>query len=196
MSPFPVVTFLAPGLNTTDFLTPGIPTRAIAFDSSDNLYIEDTSDDNSGTINVLQLTAASGYTGSISYASYPATHNSTTYKAATGLACDGLGCLYVAERTILIDGRVATGIAVDASGDIFISNPEQTYLQLLGNSIYRFAANDLLSPELIATFDTRGGELTFGAAGNLYMVAGDQRNIIKLSRAVVRAMPCLPLLLE
>ena len=80
VSSFPVVEFLAPGWNATAFLTPDIPTRAIAFDSSDKLYIEDTSDDNSGAINVLQLTAASGYTGSISYAAYPATHDSTTLK--------------------------------------------------------------------------------------------------------------------
>ena len=71
----------------------------------------------------------------------------------------------MAERTILIYGRVATGIAVDASGDIFIQTP-------------------------------RGGELTLDAAGNRYMVAGDQRNFIKLSRAVGRAVPRQTLLLE
>ena len=258
--PPPVATYLAPGWVATNFMSLEIPTRAIAFDSSKNLYIENTGNDNSGRIEVLQLTAASGYQNLSGYASY-----STNYKGATGLGFDRLGNLYIAERSVdgdagiirkidvatqkmvgnvmsfashrptgvdadtsgnifysgrkesagawgkifkidtntipavrteLILDTVATGFAMDTSGNIFISTPKRTDLPLLSNSIYRFAANDILKPELIATFDARGGELTIDTAGNLYMVAGDEMNIIKLSRIATKAMPWLPLLLE
>lgn len=237
-----------------------IPTRAIAFDNSNNLYIEDTGDDSFGTIEILQLTAASGYTNSSSFATY-----TTNYIGATGLGFDRLGSLYVAERdaygdagiirkinvatqtlagdvmafanhrptgieadtsghifysgrkqsdgtwgkifkidtstvpairTDLIDNRVATGIAVDKSGNIYITTPGRADLPLLSNSIYRFAANDLLNPELIATFNAKVGELAFDGAGNLYMVADDMVSIIKLSQSSSKLMPWLPLILE
>jgi hypothetical protein len=259
------VTYLATGWKKTDFLTLDTPTRAIAFDSSDNLYIENTNDDNSGTIEVLQLSSASGYKDLSSYLAYPSTYNAITYKGVTGLGFDSIGSLYVAERdttgdagivrvidvatktlsgtvmsfanhrptgidadtsgniyysgrkdsdgtwgkifkidnnvvpaerTELILNTVATGIAVDTLGNIFISTPERTDLPLLSNSIYRFAISDLNNPELIATFNARGGELTFDKAGNLYMVADDKLNIIKLTKASGRAMPWLPILLE
>ena len=251
----PKATFLAPRWIAADFMTLETPTRAIAFDSDSNLYIEDTSDDNSGKIDVLKLTFASGYNDSSSYARY-----ATSYKGATGLGFDDLGSLYVAERsadgnagvirevnavtqtlgrdvkafanhrptgvdadtsgnifysgrkesagawgrifgidtntkrTILIDNTVATGVAVNPSGNIFISTPQRTDLPLQSNSIYMYKPEDIQNPRLIATFNNRGGELTFDAAGNLYMVFHDKLNIIKLSR--IRAMPWLPLLLE
>ena len=256
----PATTFLAPGWHASNFLALAIPSRAIAFDSDRNLYIEDTGDDNSGEIEVLQLTTASGYKDSSSFATY-----TTSYKGATGLGFDGLGSLYVAERdadgdagiireinvatqtlagdvmafenhrptgvdadtssnvfysgrkesagtwgkifqidttiepavrTELILETVATGIAVDTSGNIFISTPQRDDLPLLRNSIYRFAANDLLNPELIATFDAPGEELTFDTDGNLYMVADNKLSIIKLSLSSSRALPWVPLLLE
>lgn len=86
-------------------------------------------------------------------------------------------------RTELSASTVATGIALDASGNIFISTPKRTDLALLNNSIYMFKATDvsLLNPILIATFDIAGGELTFDDAGNLFMIAQDQETIIKLS---------------
>ena len=96
----PAATFLAPGWKVTDFLTLEVPTRAIAFDSDNNLYIEDTSDDNSNKIEVLKLTAASGYKTPSSYALYE-----TSYKGATGLGFNGLGSLYVSERSANGDGR-------------------------------------------------------------------------------------------
>jgi len=258
----PAVTFLDPGWTESDFLSLGNPTRAIAFDDSDNLYIEDTSDDGSGTIEVLQLTPASGYTASTSYVSYPATYNTTTYKGATGLAFNRLGSLYVAERdafgdagiirevdvatqtltgvvstfsnhrptgvdadtsgniyysgrresdgtwgrifmidpnmarTILIDNTVATGVALNKYGDVFISTPDRNDLPLQADSIYRFPANDPLHPELIATFNAHCGELTFDIKGNLYMIADDKVNIIKLSELPPKSMPWLPVLLD
>ncbi|MEA2094713.1 MAG: hypothetical protein U9P11_09145 [Pseudomonadota bacterium] len=242
------VTFLASGWTATDFLMLSIPTRAIEFDSVGNLYIEDTTDDNSGQIQILKLEASSGYSTSSIFASY-----STTYKGATGLDFDELGSLYVSERSvdgdagiirevdiatqvllgdvmafanhrptgvdadtsgsvyysgrkesdltwgniyeidstatrsILIDNTVGTGIALDASGNIFISTPHRTDLALLADSIYMFDPTDLLNPMRIATFDQRGGELTFDAAGNLYMVAEDQLSIVKLSSVPVPA---------
>ena len=60
---------------------------------------------------------------------------------------------------------------------------KRTDLPLLSNSIYMFRSSDisLLNPVLIATFDARGGELTFDDNGNLYMVGDDKISIIKLS---------------
>lgn len=242
------VTFIRSDWTATDFLTLGTPTRAIEFDAAQNLYIEDTTDDESGQIQVLKLDAASGYSTSSIFASY-----STTYKGATGLDFDDLGGLYVSERSVdgdagiirkvdvatqtltgdvmafanhrptgvdadasgnvyysgrkqsdstwgkifeidstatrstLIDNTPGTGIALDTSGNIFISTPQRTGLPLLANSIYMYNPADLLSPLLIATFDQRGGELTFDAAGNLYMVAQDQLSIVKLSSVPVPA---------
>ncbi len=236
------VTYLAAGWTSADFLTLTTPTRAIEFDSAGNLYIEDTTDDGTGTVEILKLDASSGYNTSTTYASY-----STSYLGVTGLDFDDLGSLYVSERdaggdagiireidvatqtllgdlmafanhrptgvdadtsgkvyysgrklsdgtwgnvyvfdstanrTILIDNTVGTGIALDAFGNIFISTPQRTDLPLLADSIYMFDPADLLNPILIATFDQRGGELTFDAAGNLYMVAEDQVSIVRLS---------------
>jgi len=245
--------YAAPGWTMTDFHTlctatwPILctPTRAIEFDSQGNLYIENTTDDESGFIDILKLDAASGFS---TLPSYFATY-STTYKGATGLDFDGLGSLYVSERSVSGDagiireidvatqvllgdvmaftnhrptgvdadnsgnvfysGRqetngtwgklfkiapsltrtelsastVATGIALDTYGNIFISTPQRTDLALLSNSIYMFSSTDvgLLDPRLIATFKQRGGELTFDDAGDLYMIAEDQVTIIKFS---------------
>jgi len=236
--------YLAPGWGASAFHTLSSPTRSIAFDASDNLYIEDISDDNSGTINILKLNASTGYSTSSVFTSY-----ATTYEGVTGLDFDGLGSLYVSERSlsgnagvireidvttqmllgdvrtfanhrptgvhadifgdvfytgrkysdllfgnvyqidstgtrsILIDNVVGTGIALDASGNIFISTPNRTNLALLANSIYMFNPSDLLNPIRIASFDDRTiGELTFDDAGNLYTIDNvDNRRIIKLS---------------
>ena len=242
------VTFLAPGWTVSDFHTLSTPTRAIEFDSLGNLYIEDTTDDNSGIIEILKLDASSGYSTSSSFASY-----STSYKGVTGLDFDGLGSLYVSERSIdgdagiireidvatqtllgdvmafanhrptgvdadtsgsiFYSGRresdgtwgkifeidstmtrtelsattVATGIAVDTLGNIFISTPNRTDLPLANNSVYKFAGGDFSSPMLIASFDQRGGELTFDDVGNLYFVAEDQLSIVKLSAIPIPA---------
>ncbi|MBE9564792.1 MAG: hypothetical protein IMF17_06060, partial [Proteobacteria bacterium] len=243
-------TYLAPGWSVSDFhilcTTPAecTPTRAIAFDSLGNLYIEDTTNDESGQIDILKLDASSGYRTSSTFALY-----NTAYKGATGLGFDGLGSLYVSERStdgdagiirkidvatqmllgdvmsfanhrptgvdadssgnVFYSGRresnrtwgklfqidsslirtelsastAATGMALDDSGNIFISTPKRTDLPLLSNSIYMFRSSDvsLLNPVLIATFDARGGELTFDDDGNLYMVGEDKITIIKLS---------------
>jgi hypothetical protein len=238
------ISYTAPGWSVSDFLTLSSPTKSIAFDSINNLYIEDISDNNSGTIKILKLDVASGYNAPpsefILYA--------TSYKGVNGLGFDGLGSLYVSEsslsgdagvireidvttqtllgdvmtfanhrptgvdadksgnvfytgrkesdgtfgnvyqidsmgvRSILIDNVVGTGIAVDASGNIFISTPGRTDLALLSNSIYMFSPSDLLNPTRIATFDDTLEELTFDDAGNLYAVDNINRfNIIKLS---------------
>lgn len=237
------VTYLAPGWGASDFHTLSSPTRSIAFDASDNLYIEDISDDNSGTINILKLDASTGYSTSSVFTSY-----ATTYEGVTGLDFNGLGSLYVSERSlsgnagvireidvatqmllgdvrtfanhrptgvhadvfgdvfytgrkysdllfgnvyqidptgarsILIDNVVGTGIALDDTGNIFISTPRITGLPLLSNSIYVFNPSDLLNPLRIASFDNPVGELTFDEAGNLYAIDNvDNFSIIKLS---------------
>ena len=47
--------------------------------------------------------------------------------------------------------------------------------------MFRSSDVSLLNPVLIATFDVRGGELTFDDDGNLYMIGDDKISIIKLS---------------
>jgi hypothetical protein len=74
----------------------------------------------------------------------------------------------------LIPGIVATGVAVDAMGNIFASTKQNNFtngsgITYLGNSIYSFsAANDFASPLLVASFDSSVGELTFDSLGRLY----------------------------
>jgi len=242
------VSFLAPGWTASDFHTLDTPTRAIEFDSLGNIYIEDTTNDNSGVIEILKFDASSGYSTSSIFTSYI-----TTYKGVTGLDFDDQGSLYVSERSrdgdtgiirevdvatqmlvgdvmafanhrptgvdadasgnVYYSGRkdsdliwgkifeidstltrtelsantVATGIALDAMGNIFISTPNRTDLPLANNSIYKFDSGDFSSPVLIASFDQRGGELTFDDIGNLYFVAEDQVSIVKLSAIPVPA---------
>lgn len=86
-------------------------------------------------------------------------------------------------RTELSSSVVATGIALDTYGNIFVSTPQRTDLPLLANSVYMFRSTDvgMLNPILIGTFKQRGGELTFDDAGELYMVGDDKISIIKIS---------------
>ena len=245
------VTYLAPGWSSDNFLTLSTPSRAIEFDAAGNLFIEDTTDDGQGTVEIVMLDASTGYSSSTIYATY-----SSSYYGVTGLDFDDLGNMYISERdttgdagiirvvdvttqsligdlmafanhrptgidadvygnvfytgrresdglwgkvysidstvnrTVLIDDTVGTGIAVDAFGNIFMSTPQRTDLPLLANSIYMFNPADLLNPILIATFDQRGGELTFDADGNLYIVGEDQVSIVRLT-----AVPVPPALL-
>ena len=246
------VDYSVSGWTATDFhtlcATPAgcTPTKAIEFDALGNLYVEDTTDNETLQVEIIKLDATSGYSVSSLFASY-----STTYKGVNGLDFDGLGNLYVSEgstdgdagvirkidvatqsllgdvmtfanhrptgvdadiagsvfysgrkesdgtwgkifeidtslvRTELNASIVATGIALDTYGNIFISTPNRTDLPLLSNSIYMFRSTDvgLLNPILIGTFKQRGGELTFDDAGDLYMIAEDQLTIIKVSAA-------------
>ncbi len=114
------------GGDTADYATPGwtvsdfhtlctitepivcTPTRAIEFDSLGNLYIENTMDDESGFIDILKLDVSSGFS---TLPSYFATY-STTYKGATGLDFDGLGSLYVSERSVGGDAGIIREIDV------------------------------------------------------------------------------------
>lgn len=89
-----ITTYLAPGWQASEILTLTSASRALEFDSEHNLYIESTTDNGSGTIKILKLDALSGYTTSSEFATY-----STGYFGATSLSFDGLGNLYVAERS-------------------------------------------------------------------------------------------------
>ena len=106
-------TFLAPGWSTADFhtvcTTPAkcAPTRAIEFHSLGNLYIEDTTDDESGQIDILKPEASSGYITSPVLASY-----GTTHKGVTGLDFDDPGRLCVSERSTDGDAGIIRKIDV------------------------------------------------------------------------------------
>ncbi len=243
------VSYLANGWGASDFLTLSTTTRSIAFDANSNLYIAPRSNDDSGTISISKLDAASGYSTSSEFAAY-----GTVYQGVTGLDFDGLGNLYISERStygdagiirkmdiatqsltevrtfanhrptgvgtdtsgnsyytgrktsngsfgnvyqidssgtrsILIDGVVGTGMAIDNMGRIFVSTPRGTNLSLLANSIYMFDLADVLNPTLIATFaNALGGELSFDNAGNLYVIDNiDNLSITKLSAVPVPA---------
>lgn len=90
-------------------------------------------------------------------------------------------------RTELSASTAATGIALDALDNIFISTPKGTGFPLTNNSIYKLDSGDFTTPILVATFDQRGGELTFDDDGNLYFVAEDQLSIVKLSSVPIPA---------
>lgn len=81
-------------------------------------------------------------------------------------------------RSRLIEDVVVTGIALDNSGNIFISTPERTDLPLESSSIYMFDPEDLSNPLLIATLDGPAGELTFDDAGNLYAIDNTDHHTI------------------
>ena len=129
------VKYVDPKYKATAFLTISFPTSAIAFDPSGNLYIENSTDNGSGSVKILKLDAANNYTTSSIYISY-----STTAHGVNGLAFNGFGSLFVSEsnadknsglireidtaaltvsKTIPLDSFRPTGIATDASGNIF-----------------------------------------------------------------------------
>jgi len=144
------VTYLAPGWEANNFTTLSTPTRSIEFDSSANLYIEDISDDSSGTISVLKLDAATGYSTSSEFVSY-----NTSYQGVTGLDFDGMGNLYISERSL--DGNAGiirnvdvatqsllgdirsfanhrpTGVDADTSGNIYYTGRRNNTDGTFGN---------------------------------------------------------------
>ena len=166
------------------------------FDGSGNLYVSERSfDGDSGIIRKLNVS-----TLTLDDIMAFANHRPTGVDADTG------GNVYYSGRkesdptwgkifqidsslirSELSASTVATGIATDALGTIFISTPNRTDLPLTSNSVYKFVSGDFSNPVLIASFDQRGGELTFDDAGNLYFVAEDQISIVKLSAVPVPA---------
>jgi hypothetical protein len=162
-------------------------------DDLGNLYVsERSSDGDAGIIRKINVATP----GSISDVMAFANHRPTGVDADTAgnvyysgrKESNGLwGKLFRIDpsliRTELSASTVATGIALDAVGNIFISTPNRTDLPLVSKSIYMFEAEDtdLLNPIRIATFQEAGGELTFDDEGDLYMISGDKISIIKLS---------------
>ena len=129
------VRYLDPGYRAEDFLRLPFPTAAIAFDSIGDLYTEDATDNASGTINILKLDAATGYSTWSTYASYP-----TSAIGVNGLAFNGAGSLFVSEfnadkdsgfirkidtatqsviHTIPLPDFRPTGIDIDTSGNTY-----------------------------------------------------------------------------
>ena len=124
------VTFLNPAYTATNFATIGVNTRSLAFDSGLNLYVEGVSDDGSGSINILKLTAGSGYTSSSVFASY-----STTARGVSGLDFDPSGTLYASEFNDDGDSgliRKVTGALVVAT----LSEFRPTSLQASGGDVF------------------------------------------------------------
>lgn len=75
LNPSFTASYLDPGYVAISFATLPFDTRAIAFDSSHNLYTASALNDNSGRVNIVAFTAASGYSAS-----------STAYSFATNAA--------------------------------------------------------------------------------------------------------------
>jgi len=180
---------------TTDSTSAGV--TGLDFDDLGSLYVSERSiDGDAGVIREIDVATKALLGDLMSFGNHRPTGvdadtSGNVYYTGRKESDGTWGNVYVidstANRTTLIDSVVGTGIALDASGNIFISTPQRTDLPLLADSIYMFDPNDLLNPILIATFDQRGGELTFDAAGNLYMVAEDQVSIVKLSAVPVPA---------
>lgn len=230
------VSFLNGQYTASDFATIGVNTNAIAFDAGMNLYVQDQSTPGSSNFDILELTAASGYTTSSTFASYARDNGSkhmngldfdptgTLYSSEsdsggdkglirnvttasvetllpayrpTGIDAPGGGVVYFSGRLesdgsfgniyrlnlasdsidIVISDIVATGVALDAAGDIYVSTKANDAHGYLANSIYRFDIADLFStPTLVATFDSSVGELTFDGAGRLYAMENNADN--------------------
>jgi len=182
--PVPKATYLAPGWRATNFMTLEIPSRAIAFDSNKNLYIENTGNDNSGRIEVLQLTAVSGYQDLSRYASYP-----TNYKGATGLGFDRLGSLFVAERSVDSDAGIIreinvatqtltrdvmafanhrpTGVDADTSGNIFYSGRKES--SGAWGKIFRINTNIAPAERTELIIDTVATGIAVDTSGDIFI---------------------------
>lgn len=129
----------APGYNGLVTLSAGTHPAAVAFDAQDNLFLTDQL---SGSGQILELTAASGYAGSVAI-------TSANLQKPVGIAVDSLGNLYVTDNTantltevlapdyatsVVIDNthfNAPMGVAIDAEDNIFIADTGNNALKLI-----------------------------------------------------------------
>ncbi len=190
--------------------------RGVVVDSSGNFYIADSSNnrirkvDTGGTITTVVGTGTASFSGDNGAAT------SATIRAPQAIAMDGSGNLYIADTTnhrirkvsggiittlagtgaagyggdngVATSGQLSSpaGIAVDASGKIYIGDTGNTRVRKIeSNSITTFAGTG--SPTyggdggsaLNAQFTTPQG-IVFDGAGNTYLADGGSHRIRKI----------------
>jgi PEP-CTERM motif len=87
---------------------------------------------------------------------------------------------------VVIVNIVATGVALDAAGDIYVSTKANDFGAYLANSIYRFDVADLSTSTLVATFNQSVGELTFDSAGRLYAMQNNADNLADTPTSIIQ----------
>jgi len=186
---------------SSEFATYGTSYQGVTgldFDGLGNMYISERSTyGDAGIIRRMDV-ASQALTEVRTFANHRPTGVGTdtfgnSYYTGRKTSSGSFGNVYqidsIGTRSILVDGVVGTGIAMDNTGRLFVSTPGKTGLSLLANSIYMFDPTDLLNPVRIASFsDAPGGELTFDDAGNLYVIDNiDNLTITRLSAVPVPA---------
>jgi len=165
--------YLNAAYTALSFTTLPFDARAIAFDAALDLYTASASNDNTGQVNILKLTAASNYTAASQAYSYP-----SSAAFVTGLDFQG-GQLLVSESDASANsGKIsnaATGALIkdlpdfrpsgmDARGPTLVTGRLKSNADF-GN-IYQVNTDSSLSV-LIANLPTRG--IAKDAAGDIYL---------------------------
>ena len=105
------VTYLDPAYNASQFLTLNDPIASIAFDSNMNLYTEKTAYFGTGTAIIDKLAAATAYTTSSTFSSYP-----TSARGINGLSFyQGGGILLASEFNASLNSGSITTISSTGS---------------------------------------------------------------------------------
>lgn len=131
------VNYVDPGWMATEYFVLENRTRSLEFDSNDQLYIETIGNDGGGQVRIAWLDLGSENPTPRLYTAYE-----TTYYGVNGLSFDGMGSLYVSERTQDANaGAIREINTADGSlvGDVAILNahrPTGVDSDLLGNVYY------------------------------------------------------------
>ena len=172
--------YIDPGYSFSVFATIGVSIDALEVDSAGSIFVVDNSYWGTGTVFIDRYDAADSYASASIYTSYTPKNNH-----ANGVAFDGLGNMYTIECSGKKDSGVIhkidnllatetyykmwyicpTGIAADASGNLFITGRRGGDL-LFGN-IYVLDADRELK---VVVPDFVGEGIALDRAGNIFAV--------------------------
>lgn len=198
--------YLDPGYMAISFATLPFDTRAIAFDSSHNLYTAAASNDDTGHVNIVAFSASSGYSASTlaySYAtnaarvtgldfrgtqlvvseSYTEGNSGKISDAATGSPIKELASFRPSgvdsRDSILFTGRLASD---HSFGNAYRLNPDNSLSVLIANLPFRGIATDATGNIFVSTRESDfssfvGNSIYRFSAASSYNVASATRII-------------------